>query len=233
MQAHLKHCVATEGQQQRTALHRQSKVLTRQPSPQDMNESLQSSAKLVARGHLLLASSTDRARLQAEVARTIPQAQLINAFQVPRAAQHGIYEALKENIGEHRAGELPEERELWHGTSWDTIPKILTQGFNRIFAGRHGTLLGVATYFSTDLAYSQRFCDRRGGGKDGTKVAILARVLVGRYSKGASTDVEPPLFDTEAGLRYDSTVDDKDNPKIFAIFRDFQACPLFLVEFRS
>lgn len=233
MQAHLMHCVASAGQRQKATPMRQQKVLTRQPVPPDVKESLQSSAKLVARGLIAVASAADLARLRADVAKSLPQAELVNAFQVPLAAQHGIYEALKQNIGEHRAGQFPEERDLWHGTSWETIPKILTQGFNRIFAGRHGTLLGVATYFSTELAYSQRFCDKRGGGTDGSKVAILARVLVGRYCKGASTDVEPPLLFAESGLRYDSTVDNEDNPRIFAVFRDFQACPLFLVEFRS
>lgn len=49
------------------------------------------------------------------------------------------------------------------------IPKILKQGFNRSFAGRHGTLLGHATYFSSDPRYSLRFCDKKGG-QDGTKV---------------------------------------------------------------
>merc|ERR1712039_588018 len=131
------------------------------------------------------------------------------------------------------SGDRPVERDLWHGTSWANVGKILQQGFNRIFAGRHGTRLGVATYFSTTLGYSHRFCDRDGGGKDGTKVMILARVLTGRHCRGKASDVEPPLIDADRVLRYDSTVDDEEHPTIFAIFRDFQALPLFLVEFRS
>merc|ERR1712113_343963 len=121
------------------------------------------------------------------------------------------------------------ERELWHGTSWATVPKIVRQGFNRSFAGRHGTLLGAGTYFSTDPAYSQRFCDRHGGGRDGTKALLLSRVLVGNYCKGTKEDVEPPVMDSESGVLFDSTVDNEEHPSIFVVFRDFQALPLFLV----
>ena len=32
------------------------------------------------------------------------------------------------------------------------------------------------------------------------------------------------------GDRYDTTVDSMESPSIFAVFRDFQAVPLFLVE---
>lgn len=110
----------------------------------------------------------------------------------------------------------------------DTKPKILKQGFNRSFAGRHGTLLGHATYFSSDPRYSLRFCDK-GGGQHGTKVLILSRVLVGRYCKGSPSDVEPPVCNDD-GDRYDTTVDSMESPSIFAVFRDFQAVPLFLVE---
>lgn len=52
------------------------------------------------------------------------------------------------------------------------MEKILKQGFNRSYAGRHGALLGHASYFSTDPKYSLRFCDRKGGGSDRTKAAL-------------------------------------------------------------
>ena len=73
-----------------------------------------------------------------------------------------------------------------------------------------------------------RFCGKKGGA-DGTKVLVVARVLVGRYCKGSPTDVEPPLLNSQ-GDRFDTTVDNAEAPSIFAVFRDFQALPLFLVE---
>ena len=74
-----------------------------------------------------------------------------------------VYEALREAMA------VPKEINLWHGTSWHCVEKILKQGFNRSYAGRHGALLGHASYFSTDPKYSLRFCDRKGGGSDRTK----------------------------------------------------------------
>eukprot|EP00439_Symbiodinium_sp_Y106_P027310 s2176_g3.t1 len=53
-------------------------------------------------------------------------------------------------------------------------------------------------------------------------------VLAGRICRGAEGLVEPPA-DTQ-GSRYDSTVDDPINPKVFCVFRDFQAIPLYLAE---
>lgn len=61
---------------------------------------------------------------------------------------------------------------------------------------------------------------------------MLASVLVGHYCKGCSTDVELPIMDAETGERFDSTVDNEENPSMFAVFRDFQALPLFLVELK-
>jgi len=194
---------------------------------------LQCSDALVSKGYISLASEEVEEALQLQLAERIPGAELVGAYKVNERSHSSMYDALRTAVQEQHGGESPLERELWHGTAWAIIPKILRQGFNRSFAGRHGTLLGVATYFSADLAYSQRFCDRRGGGKNNTKVVLLSRVLVGKYCKGAPSDVEPPVRDAETGERYDSTVDSEERPGIFAVFRDFQAVPLFLLEFRS
>lgn len=193
--------------------------------------SLQSSTALLAKGSLTEASSEEVGTLSAQLLERVPEAKFVNAFKVTQGPHAAVYDALKASM-QIQLGELLAERVLWHGTSWVNVPKILRQGFNRSFAGRHGTLLGVATYFSIDPAYSHRFCDRRGGGQDGTKAMLLARVLVGSYCKGTSSDVEPPVRDAETGERFDSTVDNEEKPGIFAVFRDFQAVPLYLVEFR-
>lgn len=171
-----------------------------------------------------MASEEDQRQLRADLE---PEIQVTGIFAIV-GTQSSVYDALKSSLAEGRSEAL-EELQLWHGTSWAFIPKILKQGFNRSFAGRHGTLLGHASYFSRDPRYSLRFCDKKGG-PDGTKVMVAARVLVGRYCKGAPGDVEPPVFDARTGDRYDSTVDNAEAPSIFAVFRDFQALPLFLIE---
>merc|ERR1719265_320381 len=166
--------------------------------------------------------------MQAQLLGALPRATFVGAYEVARRPQHSVYEALRSSFQDQYKTLDPDaeqtvfERELWHGTSWSIVGKILRDGFNRSFAGRHGTLLGMATYFSADFSYSNRFCDKKGGGKDGTKVIMLCGVLTGRYCKGAPTDIEPPVVNTETGERYDSTVDNEEKPSIFAVFRDFQ-----------
>lgn len=169
--------------------------------------------------------------LRIQIAETAPGKEVLRCFRVGSAPQSTIYQALKQSLEAERGAAPLMERELWHGTSWASIPKILQSGFNRSFAGQHGKLLGIATYFSSDLSYSLRFCDR-GGGKQGTKAVLLSRVLVGEHCRGAPTDVEPPRVKAGSGLRFHSTVDSVERPKIFAVFKDFQAIPLFLVELR-
>lgn len=195
---------------------------------------LQNSDALVAKGLLTPVSPEDEGDIWSSVVDRLPNATLIGLFKVTVDSHNVVYNALKNSMQEDRGEDaVILEKDLWHGTSWAIVPKIVRQGFNRSFAGRHGTLLGAGTYFSTDPAYSQRFCDRNGGGRDGTKALMLSRVLVGNFCKGTKQDMEPPVMDTDTGDLFDSTVDSEEDPSIFVVFRDFQAVPLFLVEFQS
>lgn len=147
------------------------------------------------------------------------------AFCTHLDAQASVYEAVRSTLGD------PSERLLWHGTSWQSLLNILRSGFNRAYSGRHGSKFGVGTYFASELAYALRFCDR------GTpRALLLARVLVGHYTRGAPGLVEPPLLGGHGGTsgagggrRYDSTADSCQDPRIFCVFRDFQALPVGLV----
>jgi len=119
---------------------------------------------------------------------------------------------------------LGPERLLWHGTPWESISNIVQNGFNRAYVGRHGTRLGRGTYFAEDAKYALRFC-----GKSPSRAVVLAGVLPGHLCKGEEGLVEPPLVGT-SGARYDSTVDDPEQPRIFCVFRDYQALPLYVAE---
>lgn len=91
--------------------------------------------------------------------------------------------------------------------------------------------MGVGTYFAADAGYALRFCSC-----SRPRALLLARVLVGRSAKGCPGLIEPPLLEipevgpSPAGAkRHDSTVDDCDDPRVFCVFRDFQALPVGLV----
>lgn len=150
---------------------------------------------------------------------------------VERPQQAVIYRAVRV------ASNSPTEQLLWHGTDWQSVWNILRGGFNRSYSGRHGSRLGVGTYFSADAEYALRFSDR-----SGPRALLLARVTVGRFTRGMPGLVEAPPLPEEsaadgdacrspaAGIgRYDSTVDCVENPRVFCVFRDFQALPVGLV----
>jgi hypothetical protein len=133
------------------------------------------------------------------------------------------YEAVRSTLGP--------ERLLWHGTSWENVSNIARQGFNRAYAfpgsvARHGSRLGRGCYFAQSPKYAMRFCGRG----DTKKALFLAGVLPGRYACGQDGMVEPPVCGYSNGTRFDSTVDDEHMPRVFCVFKDFQAVPLYLAE---
>lgn len=150
----------------------------------------------------------------------LPNAEVGAVFRVQSsAATAAAYAGVQRTLGP--------ERHLWHGTSWDAVANIAKHGFNRAYSGRHGSKLGRGTYFAEDPTYALRFC-----GKSVPRAVFLAGVLPGRFCKGEEGLVEPPTIGS-CGARYDSTVDDVERPRVFCVFRDFQAVPLYLVEIRS
>jgi hypothetical protein len=154
--------------------------------------------------------------------------------QVPDATVHGVYRIKHDGHSIlYRAVQdtmdCKKECTLWHGTSADCVRNIALNGFNRNYCGRHGVKFGHGTYFSSSANYSLRFCDR----KASRRFMFLAKVVVGMWTKGEPDLREPPFRDGEGLMRYDSTVDDVEAPKIFCVFRDFQALPLYVLEFST
>jgi len=149
---------------------------------------------------------------------------IVGVYRVENAGLKVVYSAVRACMGANA-----NERILWHGTSADCVRNIALHGFNRAYCGRHGMKFGHGTYFSTSAEYSTRFCDRRRP----DRLMFLASVLVGRSAKGSPELIEPPHRDEEGIVRYDSTVDDINNPSIFCVFRDYQAMPLYLIRFSS
>lgn len=151
----------------------------------------------------------------------VPEAQGLSVYRIENSGLTSMFKAARGCMA------TPYQQQLWHGTSASSLQNIVLNGFNRAYAGRHGTRLGHGTYFSRSPAYSARFCDR----KRARRIMIFADVLVGAWTKGAADLVEPPYRDAERLIRYDSTVDCAESPGTFCVFRDYQALPLYVVEF--
>jgi len=177
--------------------------------------------RLVRRGLLcnapragLAAGEDDLACVNALFSFQLQDIKVLRVLRVENKALDSVYEAFRGAMG------TTLEMDLWHGTTPDCVQNIVLNGFNRAYSGRHGTKLGLGTYFSADAAYSLRFCGRRPRGR---RVMLLAGVLVGACTKGSPDLVEPPYRDEEQMTRYDTTVDDATAPSTFCVFRDYQA----------
>lgn len=89
---------------------------------------------------------------------------------------------------------------------------------------------GQGVYFAKEWWYSAE--DRYSpADKQGLKRIYQARVLTGTYVKGQPDFIDAPLKPNSQVLRYDSVVNDIQNPLIFVIFRDAQAYPEYLITF--
>lgn len=170
----------------------------------------------------------DLAHVRALFEAQAPGYEVLAVHRVENEPLARVYEAVRSSMS------CEEEHMLWHGTSTESVQNIVCHGFNRAYSGRHGTKLGHGTYFSQQAGYSARFCGsdvrlRRGG----RGAMLLSKVLVGECAKGAPELVEPPYKDAAGLQRYDSVVDDVERPSMYCVFRDFQALPLYFVEFEA
>lgn len=153
----------------------------------------------------------------------VPNVELQRVCRIKHDGHSILYKAVQGTMDSRN------ERILWHGTHAESVRNITLNGFNRNYGGRHGMKYGYGTYFSASADYSVRFCDKRSS----QRFIFLAKVLVGSWTKGTADMMEPPFRDSEGLMRFDSTSDSSENPNIFCIFRDYQAVPLYVLEFSS
>ena len=89
---------------------------------------------------------------------------------------------------------------------------------------------GRGAYFTKKSSYSARAIYATPDDK--LRRMYIARVLVGKFTKGKENLLEPPLIDNNQNVRYDSVVDNVANPEIFVIFFDYQSYPEYLITYK-
>ena len=132
-------------------------------------------------------------------------------------------------MGEHNIN----EKDLWHGTKYDIIDVICTEGFRKEFNNTHA--YGEGTYFARDANYSVGYAKPSAGVHNGNRYRMfLCKVLCGESEKGRN-DIKlqnwPKKWDNE--LIYDSLVDSKRNPTIYVIHDDIRAYPMYIIHFKK
>ncbi|XP_068103186.1 protein mono-ADP-ribosyltransferase PARP15-like [Hyperolius riggenbachi] len=139
---------------------------------------------------------------------------------------------LKKKTIKKRTPDLRTVRHLYHGTSADSIQNINKGGFNRSYMGLHATMYGKGCYFAVNAWYSSSSTYSRPD-KDGKKYVYQVAVITGRYCTGTSATKEPPHIDNNPNNdRYDSVVDNVNNPEMFIVFHDDYTYPEYLITFK-
>ena len=145
-----------------------------------------------------------------------------------------FYQRKKENmvvsaIPERRQNAANETR-LFHGTCRDVVEAICKQNFDWRECGKNGTVYGKGSYFAVDASLSHKYAKQHGD----YYFMFLATVLVGSYTVGRHEYLKPPPKQdpsNPASDRYDSCVDNTDNPKIFVVFEFDQCYPEYIISY--
>ncbi|XP_039679072.1 protein mono-ADP-ribosyltransferase PARP14-like isoform X1 [Perca fluviatilis] len=121
------------------------------------------------------------------------------------------------------------EKSLYHGTSAESCSCIERDRFDRGYAGAHAAAYGKGVYFAVNADYSARRFSP--ADTSGLKRLYVARVLTGRYTVGSPSMKAPPPRGSDPTDRFDSLVDNQQQPNMFVIFHDDQAYPEYLITF--
>ncbi|CAF3850977.1 unnamed protein product [Rotaria sordida] len=115
--------------------------------------------------------------------------------------------------------QIDTEKRLYHGCPEQAASLIMEDCFNRSFAGVNGTVYGFGVYFSSNASYSHGYTRPNSNGE---RCMFMARVLVGKTTKGNSSMKTRPLG-------FDSTTDEK---HIFVTYHDAQAFAEYLITYK-
>ena len=127
-----------------------------------------------------------------------------------------------------KLGRAPEVRQLFHGTSEDSVAAICQQGFDWRLCGTHGTAHGKGSYFAVNASYSDGYAKT----SQGHKKMFLAKVIVGTYVVGNGSTVRPPPRNPVIPYElHNACVDKQQNPTIFVIFENDQVYPELLITY--
>ncbi|KAG7330444.1 hypothetical protein KOW79_006666 [Hemibagrus wyckioides] len=176
-------------------------------------------------------SSAEYKRVKNDFKRTVTKA-VVKIERIQNVNLRRAYEVRKNELQNYNGTDGAGERVLYHGTTDEACASIQRINFNRRFAGQNGTVYGHGTYFAVNASYSANPTYSTPS-DDGTQLMFVTLVLTGRYTEGKSDmKVPPPRSSQNPNDRFDSVVDNMQNPGMFVVFHDCQAYPDYLITFK-
>ncbi|KAM4626889.1 protein mono-ADP-ribosyltransferase PARP14-like [Discoglossus pictus] len=138
---------------------------------------------------------------------------------------------IKKQSMDTKNGNTNNEKQLFHGTSPDTIKHVIQNGYNRSYAGKNAACYGNGTYFAVNASYSASDVYSKPD-TNGYKYMYLAQVLTGISCTGSQGMLAPlPKSNDDQTDLYDSATNNIANPVMYVIFNDIQAYPEYLITF--
>lgn len=118
------------------------------------------------------------------------------------------------------------QKHLFHSTSAKRLGFTCQIKFDTHLSGSH--MYGRGCYFTVSADQADRYAQ---AGKGGLRHMFLAKVLVGKCTRGKKHYCQPPQ--TESGSKcFDSCVDNVASPNIYVIFNSYQCYPYFLISYK-
>ncbi len=168
-------------------------------------------------------------------ASTMPNAVVDTIERVENGPQHELFTVHKKNVTKSIAGGEAMggvTRMLYHGTSAIAQASIIhgsESGFNSNLSGtRVGNIYGMGTYFARDAAYSDPYACMLGTGQ---RQMLAVEVVVGRWTRGTADMRIFPNLPGETYKRFNSLVDNEENPSIFVVQTPSQSYPAYLITY--
>ncbi|XP_028398976.1 protein mono-ADP-ribosyltransferase PARP14-like [Dendronephthya gigantea] len=161
------------------------------------------------------------------LAANVSNAEVVKIERIQNPGLYQLYQGKKKKMS-NGGNEL----DLYHGTTKDAVEKINCNGFNRSYCGKNAVKFGNGVYFAREAWYSAR---RQYAAPDekGLQYMYIAKVLVGKYTKGKEGLIVPPPIDaSNPDVSYDSVVDNAAKPLIYVVFYDYQHYPEYLITFK-
>ncbi|XP_033112424.1 uncharacterized protein LOC117113242 [Anneissia japonica] len=162
--------------------------------------------------------------------KTLPEGNIIKLERVENYNCRAAYGRRKEIMIKTNCFD---ERQLFHGTEEENVDDICRENFDfRLSGKRIGAKYGNGAYFARNAKYANDYAE---ADDHNIKKMFVARVMVGRYTRGTQGIRRPPYKDPENKSRgmYDSCVDNTSDPNIFVLFDNHQVYPEYLITYST
>ncbi|XP_073477597.1 zinc finger CCCH-type antiviral protein 1-like [Aquarana catesbeiana] len=178
---------------------------------------------------ILLHDSSEFTSIVAMFSKTVSNHTVKKIWRVENSNLWMLYNRQKDQMKKKNLANTVDERQLFHGTNPADIDVICSRNFDQNICGTNGIEYGLGSYFARDASYSHKYSIPTSAGR---RTMFLAHVLVGDFTEGNPALIHPPQK-YGSSQRYDSCVDNKNNPSIFVVFEKDQVYPMYILEYEE